>query len=217
MNTALITGANRGVGFEIATQLAARGDRVLGGARRGDTPGETVRLDVTDKASLGALAARMEDATLDLLVCNAGAYIGRGGIDDPAYTAEAFAEVFAVNVTGVFLTVRAVLPALRRASGKVAIISSQMGSSERAKGGGYIYRASKAAATNLARNLAKDLAPDDIAVGAYHPGWVRTDMGGSSADIAADESAAGLIKRFDALSLATTGCFEFYSGEPIPF
>lgn len=217
MKTVLITGANRGVGYEMALQMDARGDRVLSGARQGDAPGEVLRLDVTDEGSLDDLAARMEGEALDLLVCNAGAYIGRGGIDDPAYTAEAFADVFAVNVTGVFLAVKAVLPALRRAKGKVAIISSQMGSSERAKGGGYIYRASKAAATNLARNLAKDLAPEGVAVGAYHPGWVRTDMGGASADIAADESAAGLIRRFDALSLETTGCFEFYSGDPIPF
>jgi aspartate kinase len=66
-----------------------------------------------------------------------------------------------------------------------------MGSSERARGGSYIYRASKAAATNLGRNLATDLAPRGIAVGIYHPGWVRTDMGGSSADISLDESVVG--------------------------
>ncbi len=217
MTTVMITGANRGVGYEMAAQMAARGDHVIGGARNGDTPGETLRVDVTDTSSLDALATRLGDAPLDLLVCNAGAYIGRGGIDDPAYTPEAFAEVLAINVTGVFLTIKAALPALRRAKGKIAIISSQMGSSERAKGRGYIYRASKAAATNLACNLAKDLAPEGIAVGAYHPGWVQTDMGGSAADITAKESASGLIQRFDALNLSTTGCFEFYSGEAIPF
>jgi NAD(P)-dependent dehydrogenase (short-subunit alcohol dehydrogenase family) len=217
MQRVLITGANRGVGFEMARLMSARGDDVIGGVRQGDSPGKTIALDVTETASLDALARQMADASLDLLACNAGAFIGRGGIDDPAYTAKAFAEVMAVNVTGVFLTIQSVLPALRRAKGKIAIISSQMGSSERSKGGAYIYRASKAAATNLACNLAKDLAPEGIAVGAYHPGWVRTDMGGTEADIDTETSAKGLIARFEALSIETTGCFEFYSGEPIPF
>ena len=217
MQNVLITGANRGVGLAMAESLSERGDRVFGTARAGSTPGETISLDVTDPVSLEALANHMADETLDLLVCNAGAFIGRGGIDDPAYTAAAFAEVMAVNVAGVFLTIQAVLPALRRAKGKIAIISSQMGSSERSKGGAYIYRASKAAATNLAMNLSRELAPEGIAVGAYHPGWVRTDMGGAEADIDVETSATGLIARFDALTIETTGCFEFYSGEPIPF
>ena len=111
-------------------------------------------------------------------------------------------------MTGVFLTVQAFLPHLDlSAAPKIAIISSQMGSSARAKGGSYIYRASKAAATNLGRNLAMDLAPRGIAVGIYHPGWVRTDMGGAGADISLEESVAGLMDRFDALSVATTGAF----------
>lgn len=222
--TALITGANRGVGRAMAEAMLRRGDRVLA-ANRGGAPGpdgaETLALDVTDDASLGALARRLEGEALDLLVCNAGALIGRGGIDDPAFTREAFETVLAVNVTGVFMTVRAALPALKAgeggAGGKIAVVSSQMGSSARPRGWAYPYCASKAAATNLAANMAVELAADGIAVGAYHPGWVRTDMGGEGADISAAESAAGLIERFDALSLETSGCFEFYSGEPIPF
>jgi NAD(P)-dependent dehydrogenase (short-subunit alcohol dehydrogenase family) len=92
-----------------------------------------------------------------------------------------------------------------------------MGSSDRANGGSYIYRASKAAATNLGRNLATDLAPRGIAVGIYHPGWVRTDMGGSAADISLDESVSGLMARFDDLSLETTGAFLTWDGRPHPF
>lgn len=220
MPTALVTGANRGIGLEISRRLAARGEHVIVCARAQPPTGERLEpaeLDVTDDASLKALAARLDGRGLDLLVCNAGRLIGRGGVDDPAYTAEAFAEVLAVNVTGVFITVRACLPALRRAKGRIAVISSQMGSTERAKGAAYLYRASKAAATNLAVSLSKELGDEGIAVGAYHPGWVRTDMGGGGAAISVEESAAGLIVCFDELSVEGAGRLLFYSGEEIPF
>jgi len=92
-----------------------------------------------------------------------------------------------------------------------------MGSSERAGGNAFLYRASKAAAVNLACNLAIDLKGDGIAVGAYHPGWVQTDMGGAEADIDAATSATGLIARFDKLSRDHTGVFENYDGALMPF
>ena len=92
-----------------------------------------------------------------------------------------------------------------------------MGSSERAGGNAFLYRASKAAAVNLACNLAIELKPSGIAVGAYHPGWVQTEMGGAEADIDAATSAAGLIQRFDLLSRDHTGVFENYDGAHMPF
>jgi NAD(P)-dependent dehydrogenase (short-subunit alcohol dehydrogenase family) len=220
MATILITGANRGVGRELARQAAARGDTVIACARDAgavEAGLEAHALDVRDPAAAEALAGKLAGRTLDLVICNAGVLIGRGGLDDPAYTAESWAETMAVNVAGPFFAARAFVPLLRRPGGKFAIISSQMGSSARAGGGSYSYRASKAAATNLAANLAKDLAAEGIAVGSWHPGWVRTDMGGPSAAISAKESARGLLRRFDGLSLATTGVFETYSGDPIPF
>ncbi len=113
-----------------------------------------------------------------------------------------------------FLTVQSLLPNLRASQGKIAILSSQMASHTRAPGGSYIYRASKAAALNLGRNLAADLRGDGIAVGIYHPGWVQTDMGGAAAAITVDEAANGLVDRFAALSLDTSGCFETYDGQP---
>jgi NAD(P)-dependent dehydrogenase (short-subunit alcohol dehydrogenase family) len=100
---------------------------------------------------------------------------------------------------------------------KIAIISSQMASSERAPGGSYIYRSSKAAVLNLGRNLASDLRDRGIAVGIYHPGWVVTDMGGAAADISVDQAVAGLVARFDALDLSRTGCFETWDGRPHAF
>ena len=228
--TTLITGANRGIGLAMARLATERGDLVLAAARR---PGaalaladlarrnrnvSVLNLDVTDPEEMAAAAAALEDAPIDLLICNAGQYLARGGLDDPEYTYDAWHTMMMTNVAGIFFTVRALLTRLVQAEGpKIAIVSSIMASSEQAPGGSYIYRASKAAATNLARNLAVDLKAQGIAVGAYHPGWVRTDMGGPSAAIDVEESAKGLMQRFDALTLATTGVFEDYRGEAIPF
>ena len=219
----LVTGAGRGIGLELVRQAAARGDRVTGTARGDDglarieaAGGRALRLDVTDEAALAAAGAALDD-DLDLLVCNAGVLRGRGGIGADDTGADAWSEVLMANVAGPFLTVRVFLTRIEAARGRIAIISSVMGSSGQAHGGSYIYCASKAGATNVARNLAKELAGRGIAVGAYHPGWVRTDMGGPGAAVSPEESARGLLDRFDRLSPGTSGVFENYRGEPIPF
>ncbi len=217
--TILITGANRGIGRALFDAYRARGADPIGTYRgpRPEAPGTWRQADMADPASIAALGAAQGQAPLDLLVCNAGVNYGKGQRLDDGFAAADWAEVFAVNVTGVFLTIQSHLPALRAGRGKIAIISSQMASSTNAAGGHYIYRASKAAALNLGRNLAVDLAGDGIAVGIYHPGWVRTDMGGDSAAIGTEEAAEGLLARFEALSVATTGCFETWDGCAHPF
>ncbi|MBU2980921.1 SDR family NAD(P)-dependent oxidoreductase [Lentibacter algarum] len=205
----VITGANRGIGAKLAADYTAAGHTVTGTAR--NTPG-LATLDVTNKASHEAFAASIT-TPVDLLVCNAGVYPDKHEQLEGGYPPEMWAEAYATNVTGVFLTVQALLPRLEQAkTPKIAIISSQMASHTRAPGGSYIYRSSKAAVLNLSRNFAADFAPKGIAVGAYHPGWVRTDMGGAEGDIEVDQSAAGLMAEFDALSLATTGCFRTWDG-----
>ncbi len=206
----VITGANRGIGKTLADRYRAQGHDVTGTARDGSAE---VVLDVTDTCHHVAMSAQLGDRPVDLLICNAGVYLDKAeGIE--GYPAEMWAQTFAANVTGVFLTVQSLLPNLRASQGKIAIISSQMASHTHAPGGSYIYRASKAAALNLGRNLAADLRGDGIAVGIYHPGWVQTDMGGAAAAISVDEAADGLIDRFSALSRDTTGCFETYDGRP---
>ena len=212
---AVITGATRGIGAALLAALRARGDAATGTTRADPAPEGMVTLDAADPAS-PARAAAAVGGRIDLLVCNAGIYPDKGQEIDTGYPAAMWAEGFATNVTGVFLTVQAFLP-LMDAGGRIAIISSQMGSAMRAGGNALIYRATKAAATNLGRNLAVALAPRGIAVGVYHPGWVRTDMGGEEADISVAESAAGLIARFDALGPATTGVFETWDGRAHPF
>ncbi len=217
----LITGANRGIGLAMAMQAAAGGMAVTATYRGAAAPApggiDWQGLDVAAPASHRALAERIAGRPLGLLVCNAGVLPDADEALERGFPAEMWAETFAVNVTGVFLTIQSLLPNLRAAKGKIAIISSQMGSATKATGGSYIYRASKAAALNIGRNLATDLHGEGIAVGIYHPGWVRTDMGGAAADIGEDESAAGLLARFDALSMTTTGCFENWDGRPHPF
>ena len=79
-----------------------------------------------------------------------------------------------------------------------------------------MYRASKAAVLNFGRNLAQDLRGEGIAVGTYHPGWVRTEMGGPDAELSGSEAADGLITRFEALDISLTGCFETWDGRDHP-
>jgi len=217
----LITGANRGVGLALAELAASQGQAVIGTYRGKTLPSvpsiDWQSLNVTEPESHHALAERLKGKPLSLLVCNAGVYLEKEQTLESGYAKPLWDETFAVNVTGVFLTIQALLPNIRAGNGKIAIISSQMGSDTRAPGGSYIYRASKAAALNLGRNLSTDLKAEGIAVGIYHPGWVQTNMGGSGADITVEQSADGLMKRFQALSITTTGCFETWNGTPHPF
>jgi len=236
--TLLITGANRGIGFEMARQAALSGDQVIACTRNIRTASslvalakdhkeiQLISLDVTAEKRIKQIAANIK-CKIDILVCNAGVLNGYGGLEDEAHHSQAIEAVLMTNIAGVFFTARSFLPHLIRknsksegqssTNGKIAVISSIMGSQERAGSNAPIYRASKAAATNLARSLAIELAPSSIAVGAYHPGWVRTDMGGPSADVSPQESAAGLLSRFDQLNIANTGVYESYSGEKLPF
>lgn len=212
----LITGANRGIGAALLAAAQSRGDTAFGTTRSAghDT---LLPLDVRDPASCAALADQLKDTPIDLLVCNAGVYLEKGMPADSLTDTRLWADTFATNVIGVYLTAMAFLPHLKQSkTPKLAIISSQMGSNTRAKGQSYIYRASKSAALNLGRNLAVDLKPQGIPVGIYHPGWVRTDMGTDAADIGTEDSARGLLQRFDALSLETTGCFEMWNGDAMP-
>jgi len=209
----VITGASRGIGAALVRIAEDRGATVIGTTRGGAWP-----LDLSDPASPLALATMLDGRAIDTLICNAGIYPDKGQTLDTGYPAAMWADGFAVNVTGTFLTIQALVPHLMRGTQpKIAIISSQMASDTHAPGGSYIYRASKAAVLNLGRNLATDLKPRGVAVGIYHPGWVRTDMGGTSAAIDGTEAAQGLLDRIDALSLETTGCFETWDGRAHPF
>lgn len=228
MPTLFISGASRGIGLELARIYAEAGWTVIAGCRAPDTAtalsamaagGRVIveKLDVTDDQAVDAVAARHAGHAIDLLINNAGIY----GDRDPTLTIgnfDTFRRVMATNAVAPMKLTLALLPNLKLAtSGKVLSISSRMGSIALAPGGSYAYRTSKAALNAAMRNLAADLRPMGIACAVAHPGWVRTDMGGSGADISVQESAAGLKAVADRLSITTTGRFFNYDGQEIPW
>ncbi|WP_233489273.1 short-chain dehydrogenase [Rhodovulum sp. 12E13] len=151
-------------------------------------------------------------AAASLVVCDAGLCPDKGKTLADDYPAAIWAETFATDGTDAPPTVQAGLPSLQAtiaagAPARLAILAWQMSSTERPPGGSCIYRASRAAAVNLGRNLATDLAGLGLAVGIYHPGWGRTAMGGTDAEIPVEEAADGLMDRFEALTVETTGQF----------
>ncbi|MFT4716405.1 MAG: NAD(P)-dependent dehydrogenase (short-subunit alcohol dehydrogenase family) [Paracoccaceae bacterium] len=221
--TIFITGANRGIGAELVRQYAALAQDIIA-TTRGHIPDDLRALatwhvlDVTDQASFDVLMPVLDGLEISLLICNAGVYLDKNENLTNGYPAQQWHDTFAANVLGPFLSVQNLLPNLKsHGAAKIAIVASKMGSNAHADGGSYTYRASKAAAINVASNLATDLGPQGICVGAYHPGWVKTDMGSQNADIDALTAAAGLIQRFSALSLETNGCFQSFDGEILPF
>lgn len=226
MATVLITGASRGIGRQLATLYLERGDTVYATARKIDDLDPLivrfgdkvipVPLDVSDGAAVDALA-HVVDGPLDLLINNAGV-IGPTGANALTMDFPAFARTLQVNTLAPLRVVHALLPALRRAQdAKIVTISSQMGMMAYQKSDRIAYRASKAAVNKVMQGLATDLEPENIAVMMMHPGWVRTDMGGQGADISVEESAAGVVKVIDDLSLETTGSFKAWDGQTIPW
>ncbi|TVQ90613.1 MAG: SDR family oxidoreductase [Deltaproteobacteria bacterium] len=219
MTTTLITGANRGIGLELARQLQARGERVIA-TRRSPAPAldalgvQQESLEITDSSSVNALAHSLGDTPIDTLILNAGV-LRRSGLDDldlPAMRLQ-----FEVNALGP-LRVVAALRSLLQSGSKIAIITSRMGSIEdNTSGGAYGYRMSKAAVNAAGKSLALDLRGQGVSVVLLHPGYVRTDMTGGRGNWDADEAAAALIARIDELSPEQSGRFLHANGEPLPW
>lgn len=220
MATALVTGANRGIGLELVRQLAARGDRVVAVCRRGSEdlaalPGVTVieGIDVTSDEAVGTLARQVDEA-LDLLVLNAGVL---EVVRLDALDFDSMRWQMEVNAFGPLRVVAALRDRLSKGS-KVAIITSRMGSiADNTSGSHYGYRMSKAAVNMAGKSLARDLAPSGVSVCLLHPGYVRTKMTGNHGLIDAPEAATGLLARIDELQLSTTGSFWHQDGTVLPW
>jgi hypothetical protein len=196
--TALVTGTGRGLGPAIVTALKSEGARVLCHARTEidarrasiDLGGEPVWGDLATADGVAAAAAQAAQLApqLHVLVHNAGV-LRRGGIADAKRSD--IEDCFAVNVLAPVGLTQALLPALRAAGhARIVVVSSTMGQfTSGMRGGSLPYRISKSAVNAFVANTASELAGDGILVNAMHPGWVRTDMGGSSASVAPEEAA----------------------------
>ena len=222
--TVLITGANRGIGLELARQFSERGNTVIGTARK---PAEAMdlkalkvrveQLDVTDTASVQALAGRLQGEPIDLLVNNAGI----GGHTADSFAATDFdlvAQTFDVNSLGPMRVTQALLPNLEAGEGKTVVqISSTMGSIEQNRGGYYGYRASKAALNMFNKSLAAELGKRGYTCIVMHPGWVKTRMGGAAAPVKPEDSVAGMLKVIEGLTPEDNGRFIDFQGPAIPW
>ena len=216
----VIVGASRGIGLEMARQLAQRGDTVVATVRQSspalaESGAEVVEgVDVTDDESVARLAEALAGRRVDALVCNAGILkpdnLATLDFDD------ALAH-YNINALGPLRVVRALLGNLAEGS-KVGIVTSRVGSlGDNTSGGNYAYRMSKAAANMAAKNLSIELAGRGIAVAALHPGYVRTDMTQGRGNITPDVAARGLILRMEALNMDNTGTFWHAEGYELPW
>jgi NAD(P)-dependent dehydrogenase (short-subunit alcohol dehydrogenase family) len=218
--TVLITGANRGLGLELARQYAAAGWRVIGTARTPEkatqlsaSGAEVVQLDVTDQSSVERLAQELGGRPIDLLINNAGIQPLMWTLDEIDF--EAFERALNVNTVGPVRVSRAMLANLRAGEGrKVVNITTNLSSiAGNTDGGFYGYRESKAALNMFTKSLAAELAGEGFICIVLHPGWVQTDMGGSQAPLQAPESVRGMRSVIEGLKPADNGTFRTWSGE----
>jgi len=220
MPTIVITGANRGIGLELARQFKKRGDDVVAACRESSEgltklDVEVIEgVDVTDDRSVGELVKALGDRTVAVLV-NCAGILSDESLSDLDF--DRMRRQFEVNSLGP-LRVTAALRGNLAEGSKVAIVTSRMGSIEdNTSGGRYGYRMSKAAVNMAGRSLANDLREAGVAVVILHPGFVRTGMTGGQGLIDPPESATGLIARIDELTMETTGSFRHANGEELPW
>ncbi len=235
MPTALITGANRGIGYELARQYLNEGWDIIALVR--NSSGELdalaeggnltiVKADLTNDDSLRSAVAEIEADSIDLLVNNAGT-MGRGTFSDSgmeyqkfgSFDREEWADVFNINVYTPMAMVELLVDKLKASDKAVVVtISSMLGSNAMNSFGNlYAYRASKAAVNSIMKSLGMNLKGDGIISIAVHPGWVRTEMGGSDADISAQEAVSGIRSVVAGLTINDAGRFIAYDGKEMPY
>ncbi|HEX3695968.1 MAG TPA: SDR family oxidoreductase [Polyangia bacterium] len=218
---ALVVGGNRGIGLELCRQLKQRGRQVIAVCRTSSPELKALGIrveadvDVTADAAAADLARRLEGAGLDELICSAG-ILREDSLAD-LDTDDVRAQ-FEVNALGPLRVVAALRGQVTSPGGKIALITSRMGSiADNSSGGEYGYRMSKAALNAAGVSMARDLRQAGIAVAILHPGYVRTDMTGGAGNVGPDESARMLIDRLDALTMTTSGTFWHANGQVLPW
>jgi NAD(P)-dependent dehydrogenase (short-subunit alcohol dehydrogenase family) len=231
MQTILITGASRGLGLEFASQYAAEGARVFGACRSPASAGalrdiqnsaasnfSIVEMDVTDLESVRRAAAQLDEASIDVLINNAGIG-GAPGQTTGNIDYKSWAHVLDVNTLGPMRVLESFIEHLARSERKLAItITSAMGSlADNKTGGSIAYRSSKGAVNMAMRSAAIDLAPRGISCVLIHPGWVRTDMGGSNAPLPPQESVSAMRQLIGTFGPKNSGRFYSYNGREYPW
>jgi len=220
MKTAVITGANRGIGLALAQQLNAKGWDIIAVCRSESEEIEDIAsmvisgIDVTDQEQMQGVKSMIGDQQIDLLINNAG-LLRDEVLGEINY--DSMREQFEINALAPLMVTETLMSNLVEGS-KVANITSRMGSiADNDSGGRYGYRASKAAFNAIGKSLAEDLKVRGIAVAQLHPGWVKTRMVDFNGLISVEESAQGLIQRIEELDLSNTGGFWHTNGESLPW
>jgi len=223
----LITGANRGIGLALAEELISNGEKVISLYRRSSDSDKLISLqsknpsrvelhkaDVTVENDLISTSKKIEN--LDVLICNAGIMGARGGMMDENNNYNIISDVLMTNVAGPFFTIRAFLNQIKQSKNpKIIIISSHMGSQKHTGSESYFYRASKAAINNIMITFSNELRRTEIPIVSVHPGWVRTEMGGSFATLSTQESARSLYKFIQKIDMTKSGHFYNYDGNKL--
>ncbi|MEC7873025.1 MAG: SDR family oxidoreductase [Actinomycetota bacterium] len=229
MTTTVITGANRGIGLEFVRHCMARGDKVIAGCRNPSdalelssmTPADVLRVDVGDEESVNEFAESI-DEDVDLLINNAGTSATNLGLERSAAGVlsapiDLTLELIRINGLSAASVTRSLLHRFSEGS-QVVNITSQIGSMVvGANFDDLPYATSKAVMNMVTVQLAAQLRDRGVTVVAFHPGWVRTDMGGSSADIGAEESVDGILSTMTQLGLEDSGSFLRWDGTTHPW
>ena len=230
--TVVITGANRGLGLELARVFSGRGDTVIAGCRRPDVAAELAALtphvhaiDLGDQDSIAGFVGVVGDRTVDVLINNAGIDARNLGADDSernvlTQTPAQFMGQIEVNALGPMLLSRALVGQLRRSDHpRIVNMSSQIGSMEvgRRIGRDVGYAASKAALNMVTIKLATALHHDGVIAVMLHPGHLRTDMGGPAGAMDPDDAARQIADLVDGLTLNDSGTFKRWDGTTHPW
>ena len=243
MGVVLISGANKGLGFEAARQLGKMGYKVLLGSRdvaKGKAAAEklrsegldvvAVKLDVTAQADVDAVARLIQEefgGVLDVLINNAGTMVEKSWTNNitSELRVEDIRATYETNVLAQFALTKALLPALKRSkAGRIVNVSSILGSVtlQGTKGSPtyntklFAYNSSKAALNMLTIHLAHELRGTKIKVNSAHPGWAKTDMGGSAAPLSVEDGAKTIVELATLPEDGPTGAY-MYGSEMIPW
>ncbi|QQX81293.1 SDR family oxidoreductase [Shewanella sp. KX20019] len=218
--TVVITGANRGIGLALTALYAAEGKTVYALCRTPSAALSALKvnvvtdIDVATDAGIANMKQALATINIDVLVCNAGILRDENLANLNLDTIRA---QFEVNALAPLRVVESLQNRLTRGA-KVAMITSRMGSIEdNTSGGRYGYRMSKAALNAASMSLSHDLAPKEVAVGIYHPGYVQTDMVNHGGDISATESAGRIVDLIEQLDMSQSGVFRHSNGQVLPW